>query len=240
MQFHDAALGGMAYLAEILGTISGFGSSTFFVPSALFFESFRLVLVLTAISHCFGNFFKILIFRQDFSWKPFLWLFLPSIFFSGLGAALSAELANDTLPRLLGAFLVLFALFALFGKKRLPRLPTWVAMLLSALSGFSTGLLGTGGAIRGVALGSLNLPKGTFVALSSAIDIGGDLVRAAIYLGNGYMDWRQWYYLPILLVAAFLGARSGKFLLARIRQEHFERIVALFILASGLMMVFRL
>ena len=51
MQWHDIGLGFLAFISETVGTVSGFGSSTFFVPMAVFLESFHMVLALTAILH---------------------------------------------------------------------------------------------------------------------------------------------------------------------------------------------
>jgi uncharacterized membrane protein YfcA len=44
-----------AFVAEIIGTIAGFGSSTIFLPLALFFVDFKTAIVLVAIFHLFGN-----------------------------------------------------------------------------------------------------------------------------------------------------------------------------------------
>lgn len=238
MDYHDFAIVLSALVSEILGTLSGFGSSSFFVPIALQIENFKFVLALTAILHCFGNFFKILLFRKDFLWAHFYQLAIPSVFMTGLGALMTVTFSTNLMTQILGAFLILFSIYSLFIKKRTLILPKWLSIFFSALSGFLTGFVGTGGALRGLALSALQLPKSSFVALSSSIDIGGDLLRAFIYLKSGYMDWNQWFYLPLLAIAAFTGARIGKKILGRINQNLFEKIVSVFILLSGIGMFF--
>ena len=233
MQFHDVAVAVLAFISELLGTLSGFGSSTFFVPAASFLEKFQLVLALTAILHCFGNLSKLFLFRRNFEWKTFLSLALPSLIFTGVGALLAGKIESTYLMKGLGAFLILWsALYFVRGKDQ-TRMPVWAAIGLSAVSGFSTGLLGTGGAIRGMALASLNIERHAFVMLSSAIDFFGDLLRAGIYLESGFMDWSQWYYLPLLGLAAILGTYLGRHLLGLIDQKKFEKIVALFVFIGG-------
>ena len=239
MHIHDFLLVIIAAASEILGTLSGFGSSTFFVPFALLIESFHLVLALTAILHCFGNTFKISLFYRDLQWKIFLQLAIPSFVFTGIGAVLTQYSSGEWLVQVLGVVLILFSLVSLFTIRSIKRWPKWVAILLSAVSGFSTGFVGTGGAIRGMALAAIQLPKNTFIGVSSAIDVGGDALRAFIYLRNGYMDWNQWFYIPLLILAAFFGARTGKFLLGHINQIQFEKIVAVFIFLSGVVMLFK-
>jgi uncharacterized membrane protein YfcA len=231
---HDLALTALAFFSETLGTISGFGSSTFFVPGATFFETFHFVLALSALLHCLGNISKLALFSGHFQWSAFFKLAIPSILLSGIGALLTGYVRAELLTKCLGVLLLVVPFFLVFGGKFLSRMP---APVLSGISGFSTGLLGTGGAIRGIALASLHLEKNSFVSISAAIDIGGDILRAAIYLRNGYMDWQQWFYIPLLGLAALLGSWVGKLILSRISQELFERVVAGFVFISGLSML---
>ena len=49
----------LALLAEIVGTISGFGSSILFVPLASLVLDFKVVLGITAVFHVFSNLSKI-------------------------------------------------------------------------------------------------------------------------------------------------------------------------------------
>jgi uncharacterized protein len=238
MQLHDLALALVAFASELLGTISGFGSSTFFVPSALLFERAQFVLALTGILHCFGNFTKILLFRKHFDWKVFFLLSIPFFIFTGMGALLVARYGTKNVQPVLGVFLIAYAVFALLKFDRPVRFPSWIAIPLSALSGLSTGFIGTGGAIRGVALSAIGMPKSGFVAVSSAIDIGGDLLRTAIYLANGFMNWSEWFYVPLLAIASYGGVKAGQFLLGRINQQQFEKVVSILILISGVMMLF--
>lgn len=238
MHLHDISLSVVALLSEILGTLSGFGSSTFFVPVASYFEKFQFVLALTAILHCFGNASKIYLFRYGFDRKLFLKMAVPSVVLTGVGALLTNDLPIEILKKGLGVVLVMVSIIFLIGKFRFIRLPGPVAVILSGISGFATGLVGTGGAIRGIALGALNLERGAFVVLSSAVDFGGDFLRMIIYLRNGFMDWSQWFYIPVLGLMAFMGARIGKLILDSIKQEYFEKIVALFVLSGGIAMLF--
>lgn len=84
----------------------------------------------------------------------------------------------------------------------------------------------------------MEIDRNSFVALSAGIDVGGDLIRAVIYINKGYMDWSQWFYVPALGIAAVLGATSGKYIPARISQTQFKTLVTIFVLISGIMMAF--
>lgn len=239
MLWHDLALVIVGFFSELLGTISGFGSSTFFVPAASFFEQLQFVLALTALLHCFGNLSKLALFKHQTDKRLFLKLVVPSIVLTGLGALLSKYVPVDFLQRILGVVLVLLPLSIILRKQNNAKVHTRFGIVLTGISGFATGLIGTGGAIRGLALSLLKIEKNSFVALSAAIDLGGDLTRAGVYLHNGYMDWSQWFYLPLLGIAAVLGAWFGRKIVNAFSQRQFEKTVAVFVFLSGLVMLFK-
>ena len=238
MHSHDILIALFAFLSELLGTLSGFGSSSFFVPLAALFEKFTTVLFLTALLHSFSNLVKIFLFRTHFTKDAILKLALPSILFTGLGAIATQYVGSEWLYSVLAGFLILFSIFKLLDPKSFV-IPSQVAVYLSAISGFLTGLIGTGGALRGLLLTALRLEKNQFVAVSGVIDVGGDWLRLLIYIKHGYANWHQWYQWPLLIIAAFLGISAGRFLLNKIPQHIFEKIVAVAILLSGLVIVFQ-
>lgn len=234
MSWHDLLFVLSGFVSEILGTLSGFGSSTFFVPIAQLLESFHLVLVLTSFLHSFGNFSRIFYFRKYLKRDLFFKFALPFVIFSGAGALLTSYVPTLILSRVLGGALIFISL--LFFVKRDKKPNPYVRRFnipLMALSGFSTGLIGTGGAIRGVALASLNMEKNLFIAVSSSVDLGGDLLRLTIYLWQGFMDWSQWYYIPLLAMAAWAGTKVGSLLIRKVPQELFIKIVTAFVFMSG-------
>ena len=239
MHFHDVSLIIVGLFSEVLGTISGFGSSTFFVPYALFFEKLQLVLALTAILHCFGNISKLALFKFKIDKALFLKLVVPSILLTGIGALLTKFIHIEYLQRILGFVLVLLPLTQFLSRKIPIKGTVRFSIILTGISGFTTGLIGTGGAIRGLALTLLNIEKNSFIALSAAIDLGGDLTRAGIYIYNGYMDWDQWFYIPLLGLAAISGAWLGRRIVNSFSQKQFKKSVAVFVFLSGITMILK-
>lgn len=224
----------IAFVAEILGTVSGFGSSAIFVPAATLFEHMQLVLALTAMLHVVSNASKLILFRGQIPIRECIPLAMASIAFTGIGALLTAYFPTKWLQVFLGFALVIVTIAHYTTRWR----ASWgTSVILTAISGFFTGLVGTGGAIRAAALNSMRLEKSAFVFASSFIDFGGDAVRAVVYLHHGYMDWAEWYYLPMLATAAILGSLAGRKLLSKVPQATFEKIVALLILLSGIALI---
>jgi uncharacterized membrane protein YfcA len=150
-----------------------------------------------------------------------------------LGAYLSTRLEFKLTELLLGLFLIAFSFF-LFVKPAVKLSQNaFNAMTAGGIAGFLAGLIGTGGAIRGLALAAFDLEKGNFVATSAAIDSGVDFSRMIVYLRSGFLSSDYYWYVPGLLVTAFAGSYIGKLALGKIDQQNFRRIVLLLILLIG-------
>lgn len=237
MNWHDLLLSTVAMGSEFLGTISGFGSSTFFMPIGVLVEKYNFVLALTAALHIFGNISKLYLFRKSFNFSMFLKFALPSAILAGVGALLNHFISFEKLKLFLGLFIMILAIVFFFKNKIISALTSRNAVFTVGLSGFLTGLLGTGGALRGIALASIQLEKSAFVALSSGIDIGGDLLRMSVYFYNDYFEWSHWFYIPLLMLAGYSGSYLGKIVINKIDQKQFEKIVMAFVFLSGALLL---
>lgn len=227
----------LALLAEIIGTVGGFGSSVFFVPIGNFYFDFHSVLGLTAVFHLSSNLSKIVLFRKGLDKNLLLFIGLPSALFVILGGILSNYLQSYWLEILLGIFLVTMSLVFLIKKDLIISPNKKNATLGGVFSGFSAGLLGTGGAIRGLTMAAFNLEKSVFIATSAAIDMMIDLTRTVVYYQNGFIHQHDMVYIPFLFVIGLLGSLLGKQLLAYIPQVKFRMISLILILLIGLISI---
>lgn len=229
----------IALLSEVVGTVAGFGSSVFFVPLASFFFDFHQVLALTSILHVFSNAAKLVFFGKHIQLRLLLLLGIPSIAAVIAGAYLSTKLTLRFDELILGLFLILLSLFLLRNPSARISASRFNAITAGGVAGFLAGLIGTGGALRGLALAAFDLEKGVFVATSAGIDSGVDFSRMIIYLRSGYLAPKSLIYITGLLVIAFVGSYIGKLSLTHIHQKHFRRIVLGFVLLIGLITLAR-
>lgn len=228
----------LALLAEIAGTVGGFGSSVFFVPIANFFFDFESVLGITALFHLASNASKLALFSVGIDRRLLVTLGVPSVAFAIVGALATALVATRALEMALALFLLALSSWMLLR-------PHWViaptarnGVLAGALSGGMAGLVGTGGAIRGLALAAFALPKEVFVATSAAIDMGIDLSRAVVYFRNGFIHRHDMVWIPLLVVVAVMGTWAGRTLLRRLSQERFRQTALLLVLGIGLVTLY--
>lgn len=227
----------LSILAEVLGTVGGFGSSVFFVPMASYFMDFQSVLGITAIFHLSSNITKIGFFRKGFDKTLMLYLGIPAVLFVTIGAFLSKYANPKYLTLILGVFLVAFGLLFIINKTLKVEASKQNAFIGGSLSGLFAGLLGTGGAIRGATMTAFNLNKEKFIATSAIIDLGIDLSRSIIYTYNGYVHKHDLYLIPILIVVSIVGTYLGKKILDKITQEQFKRFVLFLLVGIGLLTV---
>lgn len=230
----------LALFAEIIGTIGGFGSSVFFVPIGNFYFDFYSVLGLTAIFHLSSNLSKIFLFKKGINKKLLLNIGIPSVVFVIIGGLLSKYINGYKLEIVLGVFLILFSLLFLIKKDFSFNPNKKNSILGGSLSGFSAGLLGTGGAIRGLTMASFNLEKSVFIATSAFIDFIIDFTRSIVYYKNGYIKADILIYIPFLLIIGFIGTYIGKRILKYIPQDKFKKLSLIFILLIGIITIAKL
>lgn len=224
----------LSLLAEILGTIGGFGSSVLFVPIAGLFFDFQSVLGITALFHLSSNISKITLFRKGLNKKLLLYLGLPGVLTVVAGGLLTRYIDEHILSLILGIFICTISILLLVFRNFSISPTRLNAVLGGSLSGFMAGLVGTGGTIRGVTLIAFNLEKEVFIATSAAIDFLIDLSRSVVYFLNGYIHSHDLVYIPVLFVVGFVGTWIGKKVLNRISNEGFRKIVLIFLLVVGI------
>ncbi|MBI3233345.1 MAG: sulfite exporter TauE/SafE family protein [Bacteroidetes bacterium] len=223
----------LALISEILGTVGGFGSSLFFVPIAGYFLDFHSVLGITALFHISSNISKIVFFRDGFDKKLITTIGIPAILFVIFGAFLSKLIETNILEIILACFLIVVSSTLLIFKNIALKPTVSNSVGGGILSGLFAGLVGTGGAIRGITLAAFNLNAKVFIVTSAIIDLGIDSSRGVIYFLNGYVHRDDLYLIPILLFVSVAGTFIGKKILNRVSQKLFKSIVLVLVLITG-------
>jgi uncharacterized protein len=226
-----------ALIAEIIGTMAGFGSSTIFLPLALLFVDFKTAIILVAIFHLFGNLSRIIFFRQGFDKRIILQFGVPSVLLSLLGAFLIGVLPQPVLKLILGIFLVVTSVSFLAkpGLKFPANTRTFIAG--GSVTGFITALVGTGGALRATLLQGFNIEKVRYIATTATIALATDVTRIPVYISQGFLTEQYFLYLPILFAIALAGSFIGRKIVRRIDQEKFRKMVLVAIILVSIKFV---
>ena len=229
----------LAFFAEVLGTVSGFGSSILFVPLASLFFDFKSVLGITAVFHVFSNLSKIALFRNGIKKDIALKLGIPAVIFVIIGAWLTTFLTTKSIELAMNVLLVFLAVYLMVNfNKKIVQSDTNL-FIGGMASGFLAGIAGTGGAIRGITLSAFLLPKDIFIATSALIDLGVDFSRAVVYLRHGYFDRQFLFLIPFLIGISILGSYTGKQILKVTSEKVFRYIVLGVIVLTATFQIWR-
>jgi uncharacterized membrane protein YfcA len=214
-----------ALVAEVIGTMAGFGSSTIFLPLALLFVDFKTAIILVAIFHLFGNLSRIIFFRQGFDKRIILQFGVPSVVLSLLGAFLIGVVPQPLLKLILGIFLIVTSV-SFLAKPGL-KFPATTATFIAggSITGFITALVGTGGALRATLLQGFNIEKVKYIATAATIALATDVTRIPVYISQGFLTEQFYLYLPLLFGIALAGSFIGRKIVKRIDQEKFRKMV---------------
>jgi uncharacterized membrane protein YfcA len=229
----------LAFISEIIGTISGFGSSILFVPIATLFFDFKTVLGITAIFHVFSNLSKIALFNKGIKKDIAVKLGVPAVIFVIIGASITTLIPTNKLELIMNIVLVFLALFLFINFNKSLRQTNANLYFGGIASGFLAGIAGTGGAIRGIILAAFQLPKDIFIATSALIDLGVDFSRAIVYTSNGYFKKEYLILLPFLIGISLLGSFIGKLILKKISETVFRYLVLGVIILTSIFQILK-
>lgn len=205
-----------------------------FVPVAGYFLDFHSVLGITGLFHVISNVSKIVLFKKGYDKKLVIQLGIPAVVFVILGAYISRFLNTQFLEIALAIFLIIISVLLLVFNEAKLKPTTANAVGGGVISGLIAGMLGTGGAIRGITLAAFNLKTEVFIATSAIIDLGVDISRSVVYAANGYVHRHDLYLIPVLLVVSIVGTYAGKWILLKMTEKQFRQVVLVLILITGL------
>ena len=226
-------------LGNAIGTMTGFGLSTVVIPVMVLFYPLPEALLFVGVIHWFGDIWKLILFREGLRWKLILSFGIPGVLATILGAALVFRVSSETLSHVLGVFLVVYVVL-LFARDTFQIPQNSVSGVIGgALSGFCAGIFGMGGTIRSMFLLAFNLPKSVYLATAGAIALAVDTSRLVTYLCRGArLEPRLLWGMLLFIPASFLGAHLAKRVVDRIPQHQFRRVIALFLLAVAVKLLF--
>lgn len=229
----------IAFLTIVIGTVAGFGTSTVFLPLALFFLDFKTALVLVAISHISGNIGAITFFRHGIDKRLILLFGAPGVILTILGAYFVAFIPQNLLQIILGVFLLIFSIYSLKEPDFKVNAELKNTIIGGSISGFLQGLMGIGGPIRGAFLISYGLEKYKYIATLAVIAVVIDLTRIPIYIADNLLEPQYYFYIPPLIIIGILGSYAGKKIVKRIRQNTFKKIVLIAIAFTSLLLIYK-
>jgi len=160
-----------------------------------------------------------------------------------IGTFVLTNLSTVALRRGLGILVLFFLVYRLFEKRILVSIPyyprKWHGVLAGSVSGFTSTLAHAGGPAITIYMLIQQIKPVTFVATSVLFFAVLNWIKVPYYLYAGLIRFDVLTKIIWFTPLVPLGVWVGKYLIDRINRIWFERVVILFLLISGLLLLFR-
>ena len=203
----------LIFIDTTISFVCGFGMSTLLIPVLLFWYPVNAVLVLVGLLHLITNLNKSILLARSIDWPLFLWLSVPAIGMSILGAYLTTYIARELFLRILGIVLLIYAINSFSHKYiKFSRKPSF-SILAGSLYGFVEGLTGIGGVVRTSLFYGYQLSPAALIATSGFFALIVDIARISTYLSSGLPDMFSWWHYLLFVATATAGSIVGRSLI---------------------------
>jgi uncharacterized membrane protein YfcA len=231
----EIALITVSIIASGIATLSGFGIGSLVTPLMALKVGTGIAVAGVSIAHFFGTLLRFIFWRKHVNKKVLLSFGLTSAAGGLVGALLNNILFNSVLTIVFGLLLVFAGAMGLTGlseKLRFSGIAAWIA---GAVSGFFGGLVGNQGGIRAASMLGFKLNQKEFVATATGIALMVDLARMPVYIVlQGKQLLGIWELILIATIGVFIGTIVGSWILKKIPEKLFKRVVSAIILLIGI------
>lgn len=227
----------MAFVAGVLGGVTGYGPGLLLPPILLPIVGPEAVVPVIAVSSLLSNTSRLVAFRKDFDLRRALLIVAFALPASALGAWGYTRLAGGIVSVIIGAVLIA----AIPARHALMRLRGHLSKrgLMTAGAGYGVLMGGTAG--TGVVLLSILLAAGLNGAAVIATDAGISLVlgvmKVAVFQAAGALPLSSWVMALIIGVSATPGVFLAKRLLGTLSNRAHIRILDVIVAIGGLILV---
>jgi uncharacterized membrane protein YfcA len=192
----------------------------------------------------FGDVVAVIYYRAHAQWR-YLWRLMP---WTAAGVVIGyfalRSVSDGTVRIMIGAIIVSLSVMGLWRRYRrgetLDDPPAWhwtLAAAVGVLVGFITLVANAAGPLMAIYLIAMRLPKMQFVGTAAVFFMALNLFKVPFMAGLGLINAHSFKINLLLAPAVLLGALMGRWLLARINQQLFERLVLALSAVAGIFLI---
>ena len=224
--------------AYLVRGICGFGSGLIAIPVLSLMLPLKVTVPLIVMLDYLASAGQGVSQRQSIEWKEIRRLIIPALIGVSAGLMIFHKADAELLPRVLGGFVLLYALYTLWGPE-IPKASSWWS-IPAAVSGGAVGtLFGTGGPFYVSYLKARQLDKNAFRATFACIFLLDGAARVTGYLGTEVVDIQLLVLLAASLPMMILGMYLGGKIHTNLSPEVFTRAISVLLLVSGVSLLLR-
>jgi uncharacterized protein len=192
----------------------------------------------------FGDFVAVLSYRTHTQWR-FLWKLMP---WTAAGVVLGyfalGHISDKTTRTMIGVIIVSLCVLGYWRRyltlsARESEAPKhWsLAAAIGIVAGFITLIANAAGPLMAIYLVAVRLPKMQFVGTAAVFFMLLNLFKVPFMVDLGLITAQSFKFNLMLAPAVLLGAFAGRWLLVRINQQLFEKLVLAFSAIAGILLI---
>jgi uncharacterized membrane protein YfcA len=229
------ALAIVSLIAGGVASIAGFGIGSMLTPLLALKTGIGIAVAGVSIAHFCGTAIRFISLRKFINKNVLLRFGLASAAGGLIGALLHNVLYNIVLTIIFGCLLILAGIMGLTGLSEKIHFSLTASLFAGILSGFFGGLVGNQGGIRSSFLLGFKLKEKEFVATATGIALMVDIVRIPVYLTmQAGQILSIWKLILIILIGVLIGTVAGTWLLRKIPEKIFIKVVSAIIVLIGI------
>ncbi len=223
-----------------LTTLTAGGGGLILVPVVNYLAGSGIAAPILNTGNLIGRPIRIIIYWKDINWKATFYYVPASLAGAFLGAYLFSSLKIDWLQIIVGLFLVSTLWQFKWGKKKKSFGMRYVHLIpLGLVVSLLGTLIGGLGPVLNPFYLNLGITKEELIATKTANSFFMGLAQIGSYAYFGLMSTQIVYPAIALGVGISLGSYLGKLLIKEVPDQSFRRWVILFMVASGLLMMYQ-
>lgn len=227
----------LVLISSVLSTAFGVGSFVL-IPIFTFFFTAKESVAMASLYFTFQNIVKLGFFWRFIDWNISKKLLLYGLPGTIAGSALLLYINISFFQKMLGIAILAYVvkdLLKLKTKEVTPaQLKPYQIPLFSFLYGVSSGVVGSGNAVKGPLFSSAGLTKETYVATYAATSFLLNIPKIFIYVQGGVISRNVLFESLPLLIVSLLGTYLGKKLISSISESSFTLIINVFFVFSAI------
>lgn len=153
-----------------------------------------------------NNVGKVFVYRRTIPMKASVRMILLTVAGAALGTRLLIAIPESWVHLII---IVSMALSFFVDRKLNVRLRHVSSTILAFFAGTTSGLSGTSGPLKGLALRHLNFDPAHFVGAASMVSLAGDATKVAVLTGAGFLESTSWMIIicsiPVIPAAVLIG-----------------------------------
>lgn len=227
----------LSLLAATISGAAGFGGALFLLPFVINMVGVKAAVPILTIASIFGNASRVWFGRNELKWKPICYFLLAAIPFTILGSYLFIGIDSKVIKIIVGILLILLVTYRRLNINKVA-MGNRGMIFGGSLTGFLSGLIGSGGPIGAAFFLGLDLSATAYVASEAFTALALHLSKTIVYNKYSLINNKEIYYALFIGLAMILGSYAGRKIIEKIEREKFILLVEVLLVVTSLQLIY--